>query len=323
MIASLRTSTAHHRAALALVVTGVALRVAFCLRRGGPAGDELMVALNVATRDLAGLTKPLDYAQVAPVPFLWAQRLAVDLLGVHDLSLRIVPLVAGCLMLVMLRRLVSTLLPPLETMAALGLAATSPFLIQYSAEGKPYAVDSLVTVLLATIAVGVLRIPSDRRAWAALAVAGVAAPFVSVTAPMVLAPIAVALFSPAWLEGSRARGWHAATVGLWFAASFGAYLGTYRAAESLPYMRQYWSSAMLAPGPRWSVRWAAGLREAMWPVGYWTVEIGAWWLVLLACVAGAWIIGRRSAGGMRWCSPARSSRCSWPRPRERTLSPCA
>ncbi len=192
------------------------------------------------------------------------------------LALRIVPLVAGCLMLVMLRRLVSILLPPLETMAALGLAATSPFLIQYSAEGKPYAVDGTGhRVCSSPWPWECFGIPSDRRAWAALAVVGAAAPFVSVTAPMVLAPIAVALASPAWLEGKKTRGRYVTTVGLWCAASIRCLPGTYRAAESLPYMRQYWSSAMLAPGPRWSVRWAAGLREATWPVGYWTVEIGA------------------------------------------------
>jgi hypothetical protein len=41
------------------------------------------------------------------------------------------------------------------------------------------------------------------------------------------------------------------------------------------------------------MRWAAGLREALWPVDYWMVDVGIWWLLLLACVAGAGVLYRR------------------------------
>ena len=40
-------------------------------------GDECFVAANLIERDYLGLLRPLDYDQVAPVLFLWAE-LAID-----------------------------------------------------------------------------------------------------------------------------------------------------------------------------------------------------------------------------------------------------
>ena len=40
-------------------------------------GEELMLTFNVASRNYTGLLQPLSYARTAPIPFLWAERLAV------------------------------------------------------------------------------------------------------------------------------------------------------------------------------------------------------------------------------------------------------
>jgi hypothetical protein len=74
----------------------------------------------VARRDLGraehrrahflGLARPLDYAQSAPVGFLWLERLAVVLGGVNELALRAVPFLAGVLLLVALWSLARRLL---------------------------------------------------------------------------------------------------------------------------------------------------------------------------------------------------------------------
>jgi hypothetical protein len=252
-----------------------------------------MVALNVASRDLAGLTRQLDYAQVAAVPFLWGQRLIMDLVGVRDLAVRLLPLVAGCLTLTALRRMASRLLTPIELVTALGLAATSIFLIHYSAEGKPYALDAFVTVLLVGAAAAVLRDATDAHAWRALTLLGILALMVSVPAPLVVGPIAVAVGSVAWEDGTRGRFRLAAAALCWSATFAVAYVATYRAAATMPYMRLYWADAMLSPGPRWGIRWAAGLAEALWPVNYWMVDVGLWWVLLIACVAGVRILLRR------------------------------
>ncbi|MGH7514237.1 MAG: glycosyltransferase family 39 protein [Gemmatimonadales bacterium] len=285
--------SSHNRTALTVVAMGIALRAAYCVRQGPPAGDELMLAMNVAARGYAELMRPLDYGLVAPIPFLWAQRLVVDTFGVCDTGPRVIPFLAGSLTLVVLWRLVTGWLASLEALAALALAATSPFLIQYSAEGKPYALDGLASVVVAAAAIDLLGRATDGRAWGRMAMAGSAALLVSITSPMVLAPVTIVLVSVAWPDGSRGRLRLVAMGALWGVIFTAVYLGVYHAVETTPYMQQYWSAAMLSPGPRWAVRWASGVREALWPVSYWTVQAGAWWLVLLACAAGALILFRR------------------------------
>ena len=57
-------------------------------RRGVP-------GVNVLDRDVAGLTRPLDYQQVCPLLFLWAEKAIVGLLGFREWTLRLVPTAAA------------------------------------------------------------------------------------------------------------------------------------------------------------------------------------------------------------------------------------
>jgi hypothetical protein len=43
--------------------------------------DESMLGLNIASRSLGELLRPLDYNQVAPPLFLWLGRLSIRLAG--------------------------------------------------------------------------------------------------------------------------------------------------------------------------------------------------------------------------------------------------
>src|SRR5688572_28681353 len=74
---------------------GAALRL-FALGSGASLYvDEAMLALNIGTRSLSGLLRPLDYGQTAPIAFLWAERLVVALAGMSEVSLRAIPFLAG------------------------------------------------------------------------------------------------------------------------------------------------------------------------------------------------------------------------------------
>jgi hypothetical protein len=53
-----------------------------------------MLTLNVAGRSYTGL-QALSYAQTAPIPFLWAERLAVHLNAVDQAVLRVLPFCCG------------------------------------------------------------------------------------------------------------------------------------------------------------------------------------------------------------------------------------
>ncbi len=57
--------------------------------------DEALLAVNIVYRDFAGLLKPLENNQSAPLGFLYAEKLAITLFGNHDYILRLIPFLAS------------------------------------------------------------------------------------------------------------------------------------------------------------------------------------------------------------------------------------
>src|SRR5438309_1673321 len=58
-------------------------------------GDENFQAAAFLDHDYLGLLGILPYEQVAPIGFLWIELTFVKLLGFHEWSLRLFPLLAG------------------------------------------------------------------------------------------------------------------------------------------------------------------------------------------------------------------------------------
>lgn len=116
--------------------------------------DEAMLALNLAERSFAGLAGSLDFNQAAPLGFLWAEKLAVVLLGLDEIALRLWPYLAGVAALIVFAVLARRLLSPGAALFAMAAFALSTSLVYYSAELKPYAFDVLFAALLPALAVG-------------------------------------------------------------------------------------------------------------------------------------------------------------------------
>lgn len=72
--------------------------------------DEAKLALNLIDRSYGELLQPLDYDQIAPVGFLWAEKAVVQLLGPTEYALRLVPFVAGLASLLLFYRLAQVML---------------------------------------------------------------------------------------------------------------------------------------------------------------------------------------------------------------------
>ncbi|MBA3319182.1 MAG: glycosyltransferase family 39 protein [Gemmatimonadales bacterium] len=244
---------------------GVALRVVLLLSGRSLWIDEARLALNIGTRSFLHLLAPLDYDQTAPVAFLWIERLAVAVFGMHDWTLQLLPFLAGIGVLFLIYPLArrAGLSQPAAVLAT-AIVACAPNLIFYASAVKPYGVDVLVTCLLLLISLDVLDPYGDPRSRSGLVAAGVLAPWCSAPAVFVLGAIGLALFA----EARRARRdltpwlvkWVAAS-----AASFGlAYLLVYRNAATNPYMLVFWREAFLNPGPGWLIRVALRIREAVW-----------------------------------------------------------
>ena len=149
---------------LAIVALGLAARVfrwALCFPLWS---DEAFLSASFLQRGYSDMFRPLEYHQVCPLGFLWAQLSVVKLLGFSESSLRLVPLAASVAALLLFVRLASRVLTGAALVLAVAVFSFSYPGLRYAAEAKPYAVDALVSVALLTLAVEWLR-RGHRRRW--------------------------------------------------------------------------------------------------------------------------------------------------------------
>ena len=116
--------------------------------------DEAYLSLNILHRSFSGLLQPLDYHQGAPLGFLFVEKSALHFLGPGELSLRLLPLLAGLISLFLFFRVAKDILRPAAVPVALGLFAVAPPLIYYASEVKQYSSDVAIALLLYVIALG-------------------------------------------------------------------------------------------------------------------------------------------------------------------------
>src|SRR4051794_4693855 len=95
-------------AALGVTTAGVLLRLGAYFSNISLSADEASLARNIVNRTFAGLAKPLDTAQGAPLAYLAAVKAAVLAAGPSEYSLRAVPVIgavaAMCLLPLIVRR---------------------------------------------------------------------------------------------------------------------------------------------------------------------------------------------------------------------------
>jgi hypothetical protein len=209
-----------------------------------------MLAMNIAGRSFAGLARPLDFDQVAPVPFLWLVKVVVSVAGTGESAWRLVSLLAGIVALALVWRLASVVLGPRGGLVALALAAVSPALLYYSDELKPYTLDAAVTAAVSLLVLRLERDPTNVRVWIALLVAGIVALAASIPAVFVLAAavLGLALLQP--FRGTpQARRWALACAVVWAAAAVTLYVVFYAPVAARDSMREFWTGSYLGRQP--------------------------------------------------------------------------
>jgi len=107
-------------------------------------GDEVMLASNFVHLDYLQLTQKLENMQVAPLLFVWGERLAFASMGPSILSLRLLPFLASGVSLVLYWRLTGLLLGPLARCFAVGFLAVAFFPVEMGGRLKPYSCDLLM-----------------------------------------------------------------------------------------------------------------------------------------------------------------------------------
>ena len=180
----------------AFVVLGIVLRVTRYALRHPLWGDEAFLAYNFIDRDFVGLMKPLDYVQVCPLFFLWAEKLLVIVFGFSELTLRLIPTLASIAGLILFRHVASRLLRGPALPLAVAILAVGFYPIRHGGEIKPYSVDFLAALGLIGLAIEWLRRPDrDLSLWA-LCIAGPIAIGFSNPAIFVAASVGLVLLVP-------------------------------------------------------------------------------------------------------------------------------
>jgi 4-amino-4-deoxy-L-arabinose transferase-like glycosyltransferase len=256
------SAKAFRRLALALLVAGLAFRLAlFCLCH--PLyEDEAYLTLNLVDRDYVGLTRQLDHFQVAPVLFLWGELTAYRLLGSSEWALRLLPLLAGLGSLGLFWRVARRAVNPMAAAVAVGLLAVSRWPLHMSCQVKPYSFDLLASLSLLAVAFHWLRRP-DRVGWLALlALLAPVAVAASYPAVFVAGGVSVALLPTLW----RRPGWPARLLFLAFnvlivAAFYVCDVVIAREQLGSPgsafhdYMTGYWKNGFPPEGPLAVIWW--------------------------------------------------------------------
>lgn len=185
------------------LILGTVIRLARYLLCFPLWGDESFVAANFLERGYADLLRPLDYHQVCPPLFLWAELTCVRLVGFSEYGLRLFPCVVSIASLFLFRHLAGLLLRGIPLVLAVAIFAVAYFPIRHGAEVKPYASDLFASLVLVTLACQWLAQP-QRNGWLwALAGAVGVAVGLSYPAVFVAGGISLALAWPVWKSRSR------------------------------------------------------------------------------------------------------------------------
>lgn len=111
--------------------------------------DEASLARNLIYHDFLELLKPLDFHQVAPIGFLYLEKLFVVIFGQGELAMRLFPLLSY-IMATLLLYLVGTKLTGQKVIGLLAasLFALNPTAIYFASEIKQYMTDCMVILFV-------------------------------------------------------------------------------------------------------------------------------------------------------------------------------
>ena len=290
------------RAARLLLLLGVAWRLLRYAQNFALSTDESYVALNLMDAGWAEVLRPAR-AQAAPALFLFLEKAALELFGPSEYGLRLLPLAAGLLGIVLFFRLASRALPPLAAALATGLLSVSYFPLRFSAEVKPYSLDLLAAVVLLDLGLRVREDPARLRSLGLLVVLAPLLVGLSYPSCLVVASVSAVLLPVVFRRPDRrARALFVAFNLAAFAAFLVSYLrvGVGQFQGEAGFLKEFWQHyGAFPPAAPWALlvwlfRLATGLVFA-YPLGDVT---GAAALTFLLAAFGAVSLSRSGRPGV-------------------------
>lgn len=169
--------TARYPAALVwtgwvFVGLGCVLRILQYVANRSLSIDESFLALNLIEKSPQQLLHQLDFNQAAPLGFLETEKAAIELFGPNEYALRLLPLLASLLAVVVFYEIAQRILRPRGATLAVAVFALLDPLILYAATAKQYALDTAGIVLILAAALIVRTRPLRRSELLALGAFG-------------------------------------------------------------------------------------------------------------------------------------------------------
>ncbi|NDC78113.1 MAG: hypothetical protein EBZ67_09625 [Chitinophagia bacterium] len=205
--------------------------------------DEAALGLNLLERGHAGLLRPLNDGQAAPLLYLQIAKLCAEVFGPSTLSMRLPSLLAFLLSVILfsgiLRRSLET---PAARIIAMSLLCFNLMLLRYSGELKQYMTEVLVCLWVTRLTLSFHK-EGGTSTWPLL-LAGLMGILLSNTAAMVMAMAGCMMLLQWQLDGNVRVLRSALACGLcWLGALTGYYLLYAKGHPSQAYMLQYWERA--------------------------------------------------------------------------------
>lgn len=111
-------------------------------------GDEAMLLVNYLKRDYGDIFGPIEYCQIAPLTFHWAELAMFKLFGPSEWSVRFPPLLGSVIGLGLFCVLARLTLSPLPRMLTIGILSVAIWPATTGSLVKPYSWDLLFSVVL-------------------------------------------------------------------------------------------------------------------------------------------------------------------------------
>lgn len=285
------------RIALFFILLGVALRF---LRLGlnFPLwGDEAFVALNFLDSDFLSLAKPLRHYQIAPLGFLWIEKVMVILLGTSEFAVRLAPCLAGTLALFISLKGFKAITRRKTALLSLAILAVSYYPIRHACEAKPYAFDLLAASIFFWFGSKALGKNSSQKPVFLLALLAPFLLFTSFPAAFSAGAVCIALGFHILHQKKYNLVFPTISLSLSIAASFSAHyliVGNNQYNNELAKHQAYWDSTFppvnLFQFPTWLLKTHAGNLSA-YPLGG---KDGASAITFLLFLSGIFALVRKS-----------------------------
>jgi hypothetical protein len=141
-----------------IILSGAALRTVQFVSGGSMWFDELTSAINVQSRTFSELaTESLDFNQVAPVGFLFGQKLSTSLFGENDHAFRLLPWLWSLVSLIFFFLTARFFLKGGPLIGAMILFAGSISQFEYAGQAKQYSGDVAICIFLVWSAICLLN----------------------------------------------------------------------------------------------------------------------------------------------------------------------